>query len=92
MTVTEDITAQIDGVVVNFTTSTAYNAGTLIVYHNGQQLRPGFDYTEDGGPAFNTFTMCYVPETGDTLQTQLETDSGTAFPLVIASGIDPTNC
>ena len=93
-TITEDVTAQVDGIAVAFTVATGpFIGGTLVVEHNGLRLRAGA--TEDFVEAltFDGFTLCFTPRIGDSLQVQFEIlDIGLGVPLVVASGIDPTSC
>ena len=88
-TKTEDLTAQVDGVVQSFVTAIAFLPGTLNVELNGQRLRAGLahDFVETG---LTTFDTALVPEVGEHLTVQYEfEDTGAAFPLVVASGTNP---
>lgn len=85
---TEDLTSQVDGLVSSFSTGVLFISGTLVVFLNGQRLRPGHDYTETG---FDTFDLDLVPQVGEHLLVQYEIEeTGTGFPLVIGYGFDPT--
>lgn len=92
---THDLTAQVDGVNVLFITPENFIAGTLEVHHNGSRLRKGIEFTETT-PASFTWVVAPkfpAPKTGDTLLVQYEqlnAGDPEIFPLVIASGIDPT--
>lgn len=88
-TETRDLSGQVDGATQSFTTD-PYLPGTLVVELNGQRLRAGAaeDFEETG---LQTFDTALPPAVGDTLQVQFEVeDSGAFFPLVVASGSDPT--
>lgn len=92
---TRDLTSQVDGSRVDFVTPEPYLPGTLEVYHNGRRLRRIEEFTELGGGIFRWVTAPKVPApaVGDSLTVQYEiVESGETvlFPLVIASGIDPT--
>lgn len=93
---TRDLTSQVDGARVDFVTPEPYLPGTLEVYHNGRRLRRIEEFTELGGGVFRWVTAPKVaaPETGDSLLVQYEIEvpgETVLFPLVIASGIDPTS-
>ncbi len=84
-TITEDLTSQVDGIVSLFTVAGGpWLAGTLVVEHNGLRLREGasFDFVET---SLTTFTLCFVPRVGDSVQAQFEIDDLTVG-LVVASG------
>lgn len=86
-TITEDLTAQVDGVVTSFSVAGGpFIAGTLNVEVDGQRLRAGaaFDFEETSATTFDT---CFVVRAGQTLLVQFEIeDLGAGFPLVVASG------
>lgn len=92
-TITEDVTAQVDGATTAFMIAGGpYIPGSLVVEHNGMRLRKGasFDFEENG--TFDGFTLCFTAVVGDSLQVQFEiVDSGAGFPLVCASGREE-NC
>jgi hypothetical protein len=84
-TITADLTDQIDGVSVIFTTP-LYITGTLEVHLNGARLREGDLSSEDfleivGIPGFE---MSEAPLAEDTLSIQFETDASG----VVLSGRD----
>ena len=90
-TFTADISSQIDGILAVFACPTPYDAGTLVVHHNGARLRPSIEYVEAPPASFMFIgpAKSPVPEPGDTLLVQYEV-SGSEAGLVVASGIDPT--
>jgi hypothetical protein len=86
---TEDLTAQVNGLASLFIVGDTMVPGTLCVFLNGQRLRAGAgnDFVETGPTTFATAT---VPDLGDTLGVQYETESTeTGYPLVVAYPSDP---
>ena len=84
----EDLTAQVDGASLAFTTGQMFVLGSLVVVLNGQRLRPGHGYVET---SFDTFDLDLVPRVGEHLLVQYEIEeTGTGFPIVIGYGFDPT--
>lgn len=89
-TITEDLTAQVNGMTQVFATTQAFLTGTLCVHLNGQRLRRGasHDFLETG---LQDFTLSFVPDLGDVIAVQYEVeDTGAGYPLVVAYGFDPT--
>ncbi len=80
MTITENLSAQVDGANTSFTTTNAFISGTLVVSLNGVRQTTSF-FTET---SVTTFDTTQVPESDDKLQVQYETSF-----IVIASGIGP---
>jgi len=88
ITITEDLSSQVDGATTSFTTSKAFVAGSLEVSLNGKRQKPGGLFNETSSTTFSTTT---TPEIGDELQVQFEFDI-VGFDIVNASGIDPAFC
>ena len=65
---TQDLTAQVDGVAVQFTTPETFIAGSLVVYVDGARLRPG-QWTED---STTQFTLTGAPVVGEGVLVQYE--------------------
>lgn len=89
-TITEDLTTQVNGMASEFSTTQAFLPGTLCVELNGQRLRRGMahDFLETG---LQTFALSLTPDLGEVVTVQYEVeDTGAGYPLVIASGFDPT--
>lgn len=89
ITVTEDVSSQINGFTATFVTG-IFVPGSLVVEFNGQRLRPGsgHDYVETSS---SSFELDLVPHLGEALLVQYETvASETGFPLVVAYSYDPT--
>ena len=89
-TITEDLTAQVNGFTATYVVSRPFIVGTLCVELNGQRLRAGsgHDFVET---STSTFELNLVPEIGEHLLVQFEVDdSGAQFPVVIAYPFDPT--
>ena len=87
MTVTKDITDQIDSeesifVILN----DEWLLGSLVVYFNGVKLLAGNDFAEIDNTSFQAG---FVPQINDTLQIQYENLEGDVFPAITASGTDP---
>lgn len=92
---TRDLTSQVDGSTVDFVTPEPYLPGTLEVYYNGQRIRRGEEFVELGGGVFRWLATPKLPTpiVGDSLLVQYEIEAPgetVLFPLVVASGIDPT--
>jgi hypothetical protein len=89
-TITEDLTSQVNGMSQLFNTTQAFLPGSLCVELNGQRLRRGMahDFVETG---LQTFELALLPDLGEVITVQYEVeDTGAGYPLVIASGFDPT--
>lgn len=61
----DDLTAQINGSIQQFTTSNSFETGSLRVYYNGVYLRSGSDYTEVSSNSFRL--LLNTPQNGEDL-------------------------
>lgn len=68
-----------DGSTVDFFAQDAYQAGSMTVYLNGLEQRPGFEYTESD-PVTKMFSFYDAPLTGDQLWI-VYTSSGFSAPV-----------
>jgi hypothetical protein len=87
---TRDLTDQVNGVAVTFSTFEDYLPGTLEVYLNGVRQRPGLFFSETGA---QSFTTSEAPRVGDSLSAQFEVEGPgdvLIFPMVVPAGIDPS--
>lgn len=94
-TVTRDLTGQVDGLATSFVTPEPFAPGSLVVHLNGARLVPVDEYAETGASTFVWVVTAPTPApaVGDTLLVQYEVTAfgdTVLFPLVVASGIDPT--
>lgn len=61
----DDITAQVDGIKLNFFTVLPYTPGTLIVLYNGVVYTKNNDFSETGAQEFTLFgSDPFPPEVG----------------------------
>lgn len=61
----DDLTAQINGSLQQFTTSSGYTLGSLRVYLNGLYMRSGIDYEELSATTFRLLLI--TPASGQDL-------------------------
>lgn len=71
MTLTEDLTSQVDGVKTVFDISVPFLAGTMIVHHIGVRIRPGIEYEEVPPNQVRMLTGTFA---GESLMVQFETE------------------
>ncbi len=86
-TVTEDLTAQVDGTTVVFTTPFVFVPRSLEVYRNGVRQTSDF-FVELSQTSFET---CEPLDVDEQLAVQAETPT-IGVGVVVASGIDPARC
>lgn len=64
----DDLTTQINGTLQQFTTTAAFQSGSLRVYLNGLYLRSGTDYEEVTSQTFRLLAI--TPATGQDLMVE----------------------